>query len=163
MAEQAIVATLWVLLALAAIAAVVLGWMKLRNHYTWGQSFWYTLNLFFNKILWRTKVSGSLTIAPGQGAVIVCNHRSGIDPLLIQMSTGRVVRWMVASEYFSYWLMAACFRSLQSIPVSRRGVDTAATKQAIRLAAEGKLVGLFPEGRINTTDGCCCPAGWAPP
>jgi 1-acyl-sn-glycerol-3-phosphate acyltransferase len=152
-----IVWTLGVLLALGAILALAAAWMMLRYRYTPGQSFWYSLNFFFNKVLWRTKVSGSLPIGPGQGAIVVCNHRSGIDPLLIQMSTSRVVHWMVAREYFSYWIMAACFGSLQSIPVGRRGVDTAATKQAIRLASEGKLVGLFPEGRINTTDDLLLP------
>ena len=32
------------------------------------------------------------------------------------------------------------------------GIDTAATKTAIRLAQAGELVGMFPEGRINDTD-----------
>ena len=58
---------------------------------------------------------------------------------------------MVAGEYWKYPVMALVFRTLGCIPVGRRGVDTAATKQAIRLANEGGLVGLFPEGRINTS------------
>ena len=58
------------------------------------------VNLTVNRLLWRTTVSGPLPIGPDQGAVIVCNHRSGIDPLLIQMATERVVHWMVAGEYF---------------------------------------------------------------
>ena len=33
--------------------------------------------------------------------------------------------------------------------MGRGGVDTAATKQAIRLAQDGGIVGMFPEGRIN--------------
>ena len=44
------------------------------------------------------------------------------------------------------------FRVCRSIPVSRGGIDTAATKLAIRYAREGGLVGIFPEGRLNTTD-----------
>ncbi len=122
-----------------------------RTHYTLSQAGWYFVNLTVNRFLWRTKVSGPLPLGPEQGAVIVCNHRSGIDPLLIQMATERVVHWMVAGEYFNYRIMASVFNALGSIPVGRRGIDTAATKQAIRLAKEGKLVGLFPEGRINTT------------
>src|SRR5439155_13555408 len=38
------------------------------------------------------------------------------------------------------------------IPVSRGGVDTAATKAAIRIVSRGGLVGMLPEGRINMTD-----------
>jgi 1-acyl-sn-glycerol-3-phosphate acyltransferase len=151
MAERAIIAAIVIPLTLAGIWALWLWRTIRRTHYTLPQAIWYFINLTVNKLLWRTTVNGTLPIGPDQGAVIVCNHRSGIDPLLIQMATERVVHWMVAGEYFDYRIMAACFRSLGSIPVGRRGVDTAATKQAIRLAKEGKLVGLFPEGRINTT------------
>ncbi|HEX4145550.1 MAG TPA: lysophospholipid acyltransferase family protein [Pirellulales bacterium] len=152
MTERAIIVAIVAPLILAGAAGLWLWRTIRRTHYTVPQAIWYFINLTVNKVLWRTTVSGPLPIGPDQGAVIVCNHRSGIDPLLIQMATERVVHWMVAGEYFDYRIMAACFRSLGSIPVSRRGVDTAATKQAIRLAKEGKLVGLFPEGRINTTD-----------
>jgi 1-acyl-sn-glycerol-3-phosphate acyltransferase len=152
MIQPLLIAVLVILVLAVAALALVLARMMLRAHYSLGQACWYLLNRCFNKFLWHTKVSGSLPAGTGQGAIIVSNHRSGIDPMLIQTATERVVHWMVAAEYFDYWIMAACFGSLESIPVSRRGIDTAATKQAIRLASEGKLVGLFPEGRINTTD-----------
>ena len=94
-----------------------------------------------------------MPIPPGQGAVIICNHRSPVDPSFIQLATGqRVVHWMVAKEYCEHPLLAWFFRTARSIPVSRGGIDTAATKLAIRLAEEGELVGLFPEGRINISD-----------
>ena len=38
------------------------------------------------------------------------------------------------------------------IPVNRGGVDTAATKAAIRMLQDGEMVGMFPEGRINMSD-----------
>jgi 1-acyl-sn-glycerol-3-phosphate acyltransferase len=152
MVQRILIAAISVLLTLAG-AVFLWCWRTIRRtHYTWPQAGWYFINLSVNKLLWRTTVSGPLPIGPEQGAVIVSNHNSGIDPLLIQMATERVVHWMVAGEYFDYRIMAACFRALGSIPVGRRGVDTAATKLAIRLAKEGKLVGLFPEGRINTSD-----------
>ncbi len=59
---------------------------------------------------------------------------------------------MVAKEYWRNLVLAWFFRTCEAIPVSRGGIDTAATKSAIRLAAGGGLVGTFPEGRINTTD-----------
>ena len=96
-------------------------------------------------------MSGPLPVAADEGAVIVCNHSSGVDPLVIQLCTDRVVHWMVAREYYrnaarcSYAFQATC----TSIRVNRAGVDTAATKLAIRLAQQGGLVGLFPEGRVN--------------
>ncbi len=56
------------------------------------------------------------------------------------------------AEYFYMPLLSFIFKHMQSIPVNRAGVDTAATKMAIRYAQEGELVGLFPEGRVNMTD-----------
>ena len=64
---------------------------------------------------------------------------------------------MVAREYCEHpafrWFLKQC----EVIPVNRGGVDTAATKAAIRLAAEGGIIGMFPEGRINQTDGFMLP------
>lgn len=135
---------------LLLIAAVLR--QRRRKRYTLGQVFLYFINTLVTRLLWRTTVSGRLPVELGQGAVIVSNHRSGIDPLLIQIATDRVVHWMVAREYIEHPAMAWAFRILQSIPVNRGGVDTAATKQAIRLASQGALVGNFPEGRINTSE-----------
>jgi 1-acyl-sn-glycerol-3-phosphate acyltransferase len=59
---------------------------------------------------------------------------------------------MVAAEYFQ-WPVAGWFlRQTGAIPTRRGGVDTTATKAAIRLAQQGELVGMFPEGRINVGD-----------
>ncbi len=137
-------------LAAALVACIVVAWRA--TPYTWWQFGLHLVNLFFARILWRGKVTGSVDLPPGQGAVIVSNHVSGIDPLLIQLSVLRIVHWMVAREYFYMPLFALIFKHMQSIPVNRAGIDTAATKMAIRYAQEGELVGLFPEGRVNTTD-----------
>jgi 1-acyl-sn-glycerol-3-phosphate acyltransferase len=104
------------------------------------------------KCLWRARWSGPLPIPEGQGAIIVCNHRSSVDPFFIQTATGRPTHWMVAREYFDNWLFGWFLKTCEAIPVSRGGSDTGATKAAIRLAREGGIVGMFPEGRINMTD-----------
>ena len=139
----------------ALVVSAIISWRS--TPYTFGQWFIYLLNTFFTRVLWRTKVIGTLDLPDNQGAVIVCNHQSGIDPLLIQLSTYRIVHWLVAKEYFGMPVLSIVFKQLQSIPVNRGGVDTAATKMAIRFAQEGGLVGLFPEGRVNVTDALLLP------
>src|SRR5207247_6900030 len=109
------------------------------------------INYVIAKLMWRTRLEGPMPVQPGQGAVIVANHRSGIDPCFIQVAVRRVVYWMVAREYVEAKFIGSVLRALQVIPVGRGGVDTAATKLAIRLAQEGGLVGMFPEGRIDET------------
>ncbi|MCE9544307.1 MAG: 1-acyl-sn-glycerol-3-phosphate acyltransferase, partial [Planctomycetia bacterium] len=64
---------------------------------------------------------------------------------------GRVVHWMVAAEYFPLPVVGNVLRFTGSIPARRGGIDTASTRQAIRYARQGELVGMLPEGRINET------------
>lgn len=91
----------------------------------------------------------ALPIRPGHGAVIVCNHRCPLDPSFIAMAVPRVVHWLVVREYCEHPIMGPLLRICEIIPTNRGGTDTAATKSAIRLAAAGELVAIFPEGRIN--------------
>ncbi len=123
-----------------------------RTKFTFFQASLSFLNLLLARILWRATISGPLPVADGEGALIVCNHISGVDPMIIQLCTDRVVHWMVAREYYEMPVLSFAFRAVDTIPVNRAGVDTAATKMAIRLAQQGGLVGLFPEGRVNITD-----------
>jgi 1-acyl-sn-glycerol-3-phosphate acyltransferase len=107
--------------------------------------------MLVTRLLWRAEVVGQLDLPDSQGAVIVSNHQSGVDPLLLQLANYRVVHWLVAREYYNMPVISKLFKHLESIPVNRGGIDTAATKLAIRYAQEGGLVGLFPEGRVNST------------
>lgn len=141
-------------LLLAALAvwplARFLYFYRFQTRYPWTVLPLYLTYWFFAKLRWRCKVSRPLPLPAGQGAVIVSNHVSSIDPWFIQLGVNQIVHWMVAREYALHPKLAWLFRSVGSIPVNRSGVDTSATKMAIRLARGGGLVGLFPEGRINT-------------
>jgi 1-acyl-sn-glycerol-3-phosphate acyltransferase len=139
---------------LAAAALLPLGWLAVqfrRSRLTISQTVLYGLCVLLTRLQWRARVIGSLDLPPGQGAVIVSNHRSSIDPLFIAIAAKCVVHWMVAKEYCAQPAFRWFLRSCEVIPTSRAGIDTAATKAAIRLAREGGLVGVFPEGRVNTS------------
>jgi len=140
---------LLVVLALVVVGCVV--WSIKRSRFTAAQYFYYLYGRVMTRILYRAQIRGELALGPQQGAVIVCNHRSPFDPAFIQLATDRVVHWMVAREYCSHPLYAWFFTIPQAIPVGRGGVDTAATKLAIRYAKRGDMVGMFPEGRLNDT------------
>lgn len=118
---------------------------------TAGQYGLYLYNRIYSGLVWRAEISSPLPLPPHQGGVVICNHRSGMDPNLVQLITRRCIHWMVAREYCEHALLGWAFRTLEAIPVGRAGVDTQATKSAIRWAQQGNLVGVFPEGRINTT------------
>ena len=123
-----------------------------RSGFTTAQYFFYLYGRVMTRVLYRAKIIGEINLPEDQGAVIVCNHRSPFDPAFIQLATDRVVHWMVAREYCSSPLFSWFFKIPQAIPVGRGGIDTAATKLAIRYAQKGDMVGMLPEGRINMTD-----------
>ena len=145
------------LLFLAVVALVYLVWSIRRSRFTVAQYFYYLYGRVMTRILYRAQIRGKLELAPGQGAVIVCNHRSPFDPAFIQLATDRVVHWMVAREYCSHPLYSWFFTIPEAIPVGRAGIDTAATKMAIRYAKRGDMVGMFPEGRLNDTTALLLP------
>ena len=138
----------------AILGLLLAGWIVAelrRSPFTPAQSPLYSVNYVVSRVLWRTRIEGSLPIPTGRGAVILCNHRCPLDPSFIAMAVPRVVHWMVAREYCEHPAMRWLLRLCEVIPVNRGGIDIAATKMAIRLAAQGELVALFPEGRINTS------------
>jgi 1-acyl-sn-glycerol-3-phosphate acyltransferase len=65
---------------------------------------------------------------------------------------------MVAREYCEHPAFRGFLKVCEVIPVGRGGIDTAATKAAIRLAASGEIVGMLPEGRINMGEEFMLPA-----
>jgi 1-acyl-sn-glycerol-3-phosphate acyltransferase len=155
MLAQAAAVLLFVALAAAPLAAAI-RWLA-QSRLSPLQGLLWLLALLLAKLLWRVRWEEALPVADGQGAVLVCNHRSSVDPFFVQTATRRKTHWLVAREYCEHpafrWFLRAC----EVIPVGRGGVDTAATKAALRIVAAGGLVGMFPEGRINMTRGLLLP------
>jgi 1-acyl-sn-glycerol-3-phosphate acyltransferase len=151
-AEASDILAVCVLVALGCAAA---GWvvLKLRQSpFSPAQTALYAFNYTVVRVMWRVRICGRFPIPEGQGAVIICNHRSSLDPSFIAVTVLRVVHWMVAREYCEMPVFRWILRTCGSIPVNRGGGDTAATKAAIRIVEQGGLVGIFPEARVNTTD-----------
>jgi 1-acyl-sn-glycerol-3-phosphate acyltransferase len=59
---------------------------------------------------------------------------------------------MVAREFVEHPAFRSFLKACQVIPVNRGGIDTAATKLALRYVQQGGVIGMFPEGRINMTE-----------
>lgn len=148
------VAAIWLSLALAAVlTALVVLWLLFRRPLSPVQWILYYYNQFLVHVLWRADLPERLPIPPDQGAVVICNHKSSIDPCFIQAVAGtRVIHWMVAQLYSESTLLGWMLSIAETIPVHREGRDVSPLKRAIRLAAGGELVGILPEGRINTTE-----------
>jgi 1-acyl-sn-glycerol-3-phosphate acyltransferase len=85
-------------------------------------------------------------------AIIVANHRSGVDPVMVSIATRRRVRFLMAREYYEVWGIRWVFRTLGCIPVNRDGRDLGATKTALTALRSGHVIGIFPQGGIREAD-----------
>jgi 1-acyl-sn-glycerol-3-phosphate acyltransferase len=103
--------------------------------------------------LWHHTVVRRRPCLPKAGAaILVCNHTSGLDPFILQSVLGRIVIWMMATEYYNIKAMTWFFRAIDAIPVDRNGRDMASVRAGLRALKEGRILGIFPEGRIEPSD-----------
>lgn len=94
--------------------------------------------------MYRTRFDGTDNV-PAGGAVLAGNHVSYLDPVLLWSGSSRPVAFMAKREIF-HGVMGWALPRLWAFPVDRTGADRAAIATATRVAEEGGLVGIFPEG-----------------
>jgi 1-acyl-sn-glycerol-3-phosphate acyltransferase len=97
---------------------------------------------------------GGLENIPDEGpAVIVCNHVSFVDALVIAAACRRPVRFVMDHNIFRIPVMSFVFRTSRAIPIAPAKEDPAMMEKAFADVAQalkdGDIVVIFPEGRIT--------------
>jgi len=113
-----------------------------------------------SRLVYRFRIRGAQHI-PAQGpAVLVCNHVSFVDAVLLMAASPRPVRFVMDHRIFNVPVLGALFRLAKAIPVAARKDDAEAYEnaflQAARVLRDGDLLAIFPEGAI-TSDGTLQP------
>ena len=96
------------------------------------------------------KILSPYPLPPEQPAIIACNHLNGIDPFFVQAACPRLITWMMAQEYYALPGVKWFCGKIHAIPVERSGKDLAATRAALRALKDGRVLGVFPEGKVET-------------
>jgi 1-acyl-sn-glycerol-3-phosphate acyltransferase len=112
--------------------------------------FLHGVNRLLSRVYHHVEVEGEARLPRSGPAIVLSNHISGLDPLLIQSVVHRPIVWMMAREYYEIAALRWIFESIRAIPVSRDGKDSSALRAALRTLDDGHLLGIFPEGRIET-------------
>jgi len=106
--------------------------------------------------LYRVRVDGTQNI-PEEGAVLlVCNHVSFMDPLLLMANLRRPARFVMYYKIFNIPLLRFVFRTAKAIPIAGHKEDPTLLQKAYdaidEALADGEVVCVFPEGAL-TRDG----------
>ncbi|MCB1888375.1 MAG: MFS transporter [Rhodocyclaceae bacterium] len=106
--------------------------------------------------VYRLEVEGESHVPQEGPALIVANHVSFVDALVIMAACRRPIRFVMDHQIFRWPILSFAFRTSRAIPIASARVDPDATRRAFdevgRALDAGELVGIFPEGHI-TDDG----------
>jgi 1-acyl-sn-glycerol-3-phosphate acyltransferase len=109
-----------------------------------------------SRVVYRFKVSGDEHIPDTGAALLVCNHVSFVDAVLLMAASPRPIRFIMDHRIFRVPVLGWLFRLAKAIPIAAQKEDAAAYERAFDQAAqvlrEGDLLAIFPEGAI-TRDG----------
>jgi 1-acyl-sn-glycerol-3-phosphate acyltransferase len=107
-------------------------------------------------VLYRIRVEGADHVPEEGPAVLVANHVSFMDPLIVNAATRRPPRFVMYYRIFNIPVLRFIFRTAKAIPIAGRKEDEALMERAFaevdQTLADGGLVCIFPEGGI-TRDG----------
>lgn len=109
----------------------------------------YTVALLISRLLHPVSVEG-LENLPRHGALLIANHSSNWDPILLATALPRDyrLRVMAKEELFRYPVVSWLIRVGGAFPVNRGGADIQAVKTAMQSIRDGQNLLIFPEGTV---------------
>lgn len=102
--------------------------------------------------LFDLRFSGAAHVPRRGGALLLSNHQSFLDPVMLALPLPRPIGYMARANLFDVPVFGRLIRQLNAFPVRRGEGDVAAIREAIRRLREGRIITVFPEG-TRTRDG----------
>lgn len=103
-------------------------------------------------LIWRRwQVIGVENLPKDGGVVVVCNHTSNLDPIVVGCALTRKIHFMAKSELFRVPVLKIIVKLLGAFPVNREKSDRNAIRKALDFLQSGQVIGIFPEGTRSKT------------
>lgn len=140
-----------IVLVLILFLLIRRGWqaVEVARQIEWGAgwlNFLDGLNRLFCKYYHRLQIISPLELPAEGPAVVVANHLSGLDPILLMASSPRPLRFLIAREQYERFGFTWLFRAVGCIPVDRSHRPEVALRVALKALKAGEVIALFPQG-----------------
>ncbi|MCY3549259.1 MAG: lysophospholipid acyltransferase family protein [Candidatus Poribacteria bacterium] len=119
-----------------------------RALYRWG----HRLTNLFCKTMGQLEARGVDRIPREGGVLLVSNHVSFLDPVIVGSAANREIHYMARSNAFDIPGLGKLITAYNAYPVNRGAPDLGALRRTISLLKEGHAVLIFPEG-TRSVDG----------
>jgi 1-acyl-sn-glycerol-3-phosphate acyltransferase len=120
------------------------------------KALWYSLLQLLAKglcvLLFKIRVTGRHHVPPHGGALLVANHQSYLDPVLVGVALRRRVSYVARVELFGFAPFRWLIESLDAIPIRASKIGLGGIRESLHRLRQGRLVLIFPEGG-RTPDG----------
>ncbi len=135
-----------ILFYLMGMVGIYLSFMTLRHYSV--DTFW--AKMFILGSLRHKYIYHGLKNVPKEGgALLLSNHVSWLDWIVLQLPFKRHLNYMMEKDIYNWPVLHAIFKKGETIPISSKASKDA-FKEAHKRLKNGKLVAMFPEGRISS-------------
>ncbi|HYT90603.1 MAG TPA: lysophospholipid acyltransferase family protein [Gemmataceae bacterium] len=112
----------------------------------------YMLSATAMPVFFRLRIEGGAHIPRTGPALLVANHQSFLDPILLGLCTPRALCYLARKSLFRNPFFAWLIRVLGAVPIDQQGVGKEGIKTILEQLQRGEAVVVFPEGE-RTRDG----------
>jgi len=102
--------------------------------------------------IFRIRVFGREHVPKNGGVLVVSNHQSHLDPMLVGVACDRRLNFVARDTLFRFAPLAWLMMTLDAIPLDREGTGLGGLKESLRRLKDGEMLLIFPEG-TRTRDG----------
>ena len=146
-----------ILLYIIFAGIFVVAWLAIGRRYSqadWGPAWLNALDGWLRLFcrIWHRLEFHYLDLPESGPAIVVSNHVSGLDPLLMLCSSRRPLRFMVAKEEYNRLWLKWVLKKAGAISVDRNTRPDKALLKAEEALRRGEVVALFPHGGILERD-----------
>jgi 1-acyl-sn-glycerol-3-phosphate acyltransferase len=106
-------------------------------------------NRLYCRMMFRVGSPNTPPLPTSGPALLVSDHTSLTDPLVLFATAGRPIRFLTAREFYELPVVNWVSKLYGNIPVSRSGFEIGPVRAMLHALAQGDVVGIFPEGGID--------------